>query len=104
VQASLDDLCNGLLACTPVGDRETETVAFPPSTAGVRAGSHEGSTAEGSKASSGTPTSTNTYGGGVINSGFDFTEICPPSVRHNARMKFEFEILKSATVGYQDIQ
>jgi hypothetical protein len=29
---------------------------------------------------------------------------CPQSVRHNARMKFEFEILKYATVGYQDIQ
>jgi hypothetical protein len=39
---------------------------------------------------------------GVINSGFDFTEICPPSVRSNARMKLNFENLKSATVGCQD--
>jgi hypothetical protein len=39
---------------------------------------------------------------GVINSGFDFTEICPPSVRSNAHMNLNFENLKSATVGCQD--
>jgi hypothetical protein len=79
---------------------------FPPFLSGlsdgVRAGSRDGSTAEGSMASSGTPTSTNTYGGGVINSGFDFTKICPPSVRHNARMNLNFENSKSDTVGCQD--
>jgi hypothetical protein len=42
------------------------------------------------------------YGDGVGHSSLDFTEICPPGVRHNARTNFEFEILKSATVGYQD--
>jgi hypothetical protein len=78
------DLCSERRACVLVGDRETETVAFPPSTAGVRAGSREGSTAEKSRASSGTPTRTRTYENGVSHSRFRFSEIWFTGVRRNA--------------------
>jgi hypothetical protein len=66
------------------GDREAGMAAFPPSMAGVRAGSREGSTTEGSKESSGTPTSTKKYDGGVINSRRDFLNLCSQGVRSNA--------------------
>jgi hypothetical protein len=33
----------------------------------------------------------------------DFLDFCPPSVRSNARKKFEFKFLKTATVVGQDI-
>jgi hypothetical protein len=66
------------------GDREMETAAFPPSMVGVRAGSHDQSTVERSKTSSGTPTRTRTYDGGVINSKFHFSENRITGVRQNA--------------------
>jgi hypothetical protein len=43
------------------------------------------------------------YGEAVIYSRLGFTEFRPKGVRSNARMNFEFEILKTATVGCQDI-
>jgi hypothetical protein len=33
----------------------------------------------------------------------DFLDFCPPRVRSNARKKFKFKFLKTATVGCQDI-
>jgi hypothetical protein len=42
------------------------------------------------------------YGDGVSHSSLGFTEIRSPSVRSKARMKLNFENLKSATVGCQD--
>jgi hypothetical protein len=42
------------------------------------------------------------YGDDVGHNKVDFPGFRPPSVRSNARMNFEFEILKSASVGYQD--
>jgi hypothetical protein len=46
---------------------------------------------------------TRTYGEAVIYSRLGFTEFRPQGVRSNARMKLNFENLKSATVGCQDI-
>jgi hypothetical protein len=43
------------------------------------------------------------YDSGVTHSEFGFPNFCPERVRHNARMKLNFENLKSATVGCQDI-
>jgi hypothetical protein len=44
------------------------------------------------------------YEEAVIYSNIGVTDFCPQGVRPNARMKFKFEFLKSATVGFQDIQ
>jgi hypothetical protein len=66
------------------GDREAGTAAFQPSMAGVRAGSREVSIAEGSEASSGTPTSTKKYGGGIINNRRGFLNLCSQGVWSNA--------------------
>jgi hypothetical protein len=41
-------------------------------------------------------------GNSVGHSSFDFPKFCPPGVRHNARMNFKFEFLKTATVGCHD--
>jgi hypothetical protein len=43
------------------------------------------------------------YGDSVGHSSLDFPKFCPPGVRHNARMNFKFEFLKTSTVGCQDI-
>jgi hypothetical protein len=43
------------------------------------------------------------YGEAIIYSRFGFTEFRPQGVRSNARMNFKFEILKTITVGCQDI-
>jgi hypothetical protein len=78
-------------------------VAFPPSTGRGPACSSAGSTAERARVSSGTAMLARSYGGGVIYSGFNFSENWTTGVRRNARMKFKFEFLKLSTVGCQGV-
>jgi hypothetical protein len=77
---------------------------FPPSTGRGLGCSSEGSTAGERWVSSGTAEVAREYGRDVIYGEFDFSEICPPSVRHNARMKFKFRFLKISSVGCHGIQ
>jgi hypothetical protein len=84
-------------------DREAIVETFPPSTGRGLGCSSEGSTAGERGVSLGTTEVAREYGRDVIYSEFDFSEICPPSVRHNARMKFKFRFLKISSVGCQGI-
>jgi hypothetical protein len=77
---------------------------FPPSTGRGPGGSSERSIAGERGVSSGTAEVAREYGRDVIYSEFDFSEICPPSVQHKARMKFKFRFLKISSVGCQGIQ
>jgi hypothetical protein len=44
-----------------------------------------------------------TNGNRVVHNSSDFLDFCSLGVRHNARKKFEFEFLKTATAVCQDI-
>jgi hypothetical protein len=63
-----------------------------------------GSTARRQGRSTGTAMWARAYEEAIIYNKLGFTDFCPQGVRPNARMKFKFEFLKSATVGFQDIQ